>query len=154
MKAADLFAGFDSLTVMGNPILEQNQHIAPATGVIPKEWSAGLASLDRLPQPYFLTPYEWKRLISDAQSFGRLWAPQAHALGWTVQELFGCPHNVARSIYLPSGIVYLLEGRNVGEIHADQAAILNRTGAPHTYRRDFDRSSIIPIWEAFRSLKP
>ena len=151
MKAADLFAGFDPMAAVGIPAPAPEPAPAPQGRAqhIPAEWAKGLELLGTLPVPDFMTKYQWGRLVSDAQSFGRLWAPQAHSIGWTVQELFGCPANVARSIYLPCGVVYLLEGRNVLEIHTDRAVIENRDTRPHTYRREFDRTSCVPIWEAF-----
>lgn len=148
MSAADLFAGFDAMAVAGVSVTDRPLP-QPALKT-PKEWSDGLDVLSQLPIPDWMTKYQWGRLVADAQSFGRLWAPQAHALGWTVQELFGCPVNVARSIYLPCGVVYLLEGRNVLEIHADSAVIENRGTRPHVYRRGVgDRTSCVAIWEAF-----
>lgn len=151
--AADLFAGFDAMAVAGISAADRPRP-QPAMKT-PKEWADGLDLLDRLPVLDWMTKYQWGRLVADAQSFGRLWAPQAHALGWTAQELFGCPHNVARSIYLPSGVVYLLEGRNVLEIHDDRAVIENRSGPPNVYRRGVgDRTSCVAIWEAFGAQKP
>jgi hypothetical protein len=73
----------------------------------------------------------WQQAVRDADCFLPKWGAQAHALGWTVRELFGL-HPVAErpaptfrrlSRYDSTGLIWLLQGRPVIALTETEAAI-------------------------------
>ena len=72
-----------------------------------------------------------------------LWGEQASSLGWTARDLFGLPTPPAKphpsyrrlSRYDETGLVWLLQGREVVAFTEATAAIQNSTGAITIYRR-------------------
>jgi hypothetical protein len=86
----------------------------------------------------------WGQALRDAEGFLRQWGGQAHALGWTARDLFGLhkpPANAAPnyrrlSRYDATGMVWLLEGRDVIALTADTAAIRCPSGSVTVYRKN------------------
>ena len=85
----------------------------------------------------------WQQAVADGKTFLSRWGDQAHALGWTVRDLFGLlivPEHAKPSFnrlsrYDETGLIWLLNGRRVVALTQDTAAIQNPatglvTGAP------------------------
>jgi hypothetical protein len=86
----------------------------------------------------------WQQAVADGRTFLARWGDQAHALGWTVRDLFGLltvPEHAKPSFnrlsrYDETGLIWLLNGRRVVALTQDTAAIQNpATGLVTTYRR-------------------
>lgn len=85
----------------------------------------------------------WQAAIEDGRRFLARWGNQAEALGWTARELFGLqtppakPHpSYSRlSRYDETGLIWLLQGREVVALTEATADIQSSTGAITTYRR-------------------
>jgi hypothetical protein len=96
-------------------------------------------------RPPALVPADrWRQAVEDGKRFLARWGGQAESLGWTSADLFGLhpvpanPHpSYSRlSRYDATGLIWLLEGREVIALTADTATIRNpATGAITTYRR-------------------
>jgi hypothetical protein len=115
---------------------------------------AGVISLAALPKPRGVGKLRYKRLIRDAESFERMWLEKAVALGWSVEEMYGCWRNPLASRLDCDGLVHCLDGRKISLLTAESAVILVDRGNVQTYRRGFDRSAAVPIWLAYAALPP
>ena len=91
-----------------------------------------------------LVPAErWRQAVEDGHAFLARWADQAEALGWSPRDLFGLhkppakPHpSYSRlSRYDETGLVWLLQGREVVALTADTASIKGATGNITIYRK-------------------
>jgi hypothetical protein len=94
--------------------------------------------------PDFIEAERWQRAVEDARRFLASWGEQAHALGWTVQELFGLhpvpakPHPSFQRLarYDSTGLVWLLHGRPVVGMTTDSAVIRTASGGAVAYRKN------------------
>ena len=85
----------------------------------------------------------WRVAVEDGRRFLACWGEQAEALGWTARDLFGLhqppapPHpSYSRlSRYDETGLIWLLQGREVVALTEATAAIQKPTGAITIYRR-------------------
>jgi hypothetical protein len=92
---------------------------------------AGMVAALRSRCPDYIPADRWQRAIADTDVFLGRWGSQAQALGWTVRDLWGLhkppehPHaSYSRlSRYDETGLLWLLEGREVGALTADSAAV-------------------------------
>jgi hypothetical protein len=85
----------------------------------------------------------WQLAVQDGRRFLARWGEQAEAFGWTARDLFGLPTSLAKphpsytrlSRYDETGLIWLLQGREVVALSEVTAAIHNPTGAITVYRR-------------------
>jgi hypothetical protein len=86
----------------------------------------------------------WQHAVEDGRRFLATWGQQAESLGWTSADLFGLapvpdrPHpSYSRlSRYDLTGLIWLLEGKDVIALTAESATIRNPiTGNITVYRR-------------------
>lgn len=90
--------------------------------------------------------------MEDGRRFLAKWGPQAEALQWTARDLFGLapvPDKPAAnyrrlSRYDLTGLVWLLDGRQVVALTEDTAAIRARTGDGITSYRRFNKPGLGP----------
>jgi hypothetical protein len=84
---------------------------------------------------------------------------QAHALGWTAKDLFGrlpAPEHAGPSFnclarYDETGLIWLLQGREVIALAEATAAIRGPTGAITIYRRD-NKPALGPLGDSLHDL--
>jgi hypothetical protein len=109
---------------------------------------------DRVPED------RWQQAVEDGRAFLAKWGEQAEALGWTSADLFGLhtppakPHpSYSRlSRYDCTGLIWLLQGREVVALTADTATIRNPvTGTVTTYRR-FNKPALGPVGDSLGGL--
>jgi hypothetical protein len=125
----------------------------------PGLYSQTIAALEsRCPN---LVPVDrWRLAVADGCCFLARWGEQAEALGWTAKDLFGLhkppesPHpSYGRlSRYNETGLVWLLQGRDVAALSEATAAIQNPTGAVTLYRRQ-NKPALGPIGDSLDDLK-
>jgi hypothetical protein len=126
----------------------------------PAAYSRIMAALEaRCPD---LVPVDRRQAaIEDGRRNLARWGDQAEALGWTARDLFGLhtppakPHpSYSRlSRYDETGLIWLLQGREVVALTEATAAIVTSTGAVTTYRR-FNKPALGPIGDSLDDLKP
>jgi hypothetical protein len=86
----------------------------------------------------------WRQAVEDGRRFLATWGERADALGWTARDLFGLhrppenPHPSYRRLsrYDATGLIWLLEGREVIALTSDTAAIRWPSGTVTVYRKD------------------
>jgi hypothetical protein len=86
----------------------------------------------------------WRQAVEDGGRFLADWGEQARALGWTGRDLFGLhkppekPHPSYRRLsrYDETGLIWLLEGRDVVALTEGTAAIRWPGGSITTYRKN------------------
>jgi hypothetical protein len=104
-------------------------------------------------RPPELIPVErWQEAVEDGRRFLATWERQAGALGWNSVDLFGLapvpeqPHPSYRRLsrYDQTGLLWVLQGRDVIALTEAAATIRNpATGSLTTYRR-FNKSTVGP----------
>jgi hypothetical protein len=102
--------------------------------------------------PDHVEPDRWRLAIEDGGRFLATWGAQAQTLGWTSRDLFGLhmpsaePHPSYRRLsrYDETGLIWLLEGREVVALTQDIAAIRWPSGSVTTYRKS-NRPAVAPV---------
>jgi hypothetical protein len=94
--------------------------------------------------PDHVSVMRWQHAVEDGRRFLATWGQQAESLGWTSADLFGLhtppdrrrPSYSRLSRYDCTGLVWLLQKREVVALTADSATIRNPiTGNITVYRR-------------------
>jgi hypothetical protein len=111
--------------------------------------------------PDLIPADRWQAAVEDGRRFLVKWGTQAKALGWTSADLFGLhtppakPHpSYSRlSRYDETGLIWLLEGREVVALTEATASIRNdRTGNVTVYR-PFNKPALGPLGDSLDDLK-
>ena len=109
----------------------------------------GLARLDPAGPPCNVPVRRWVQFIDDCRHFlDDGWASRAAALGWGPLDLFGCDRErpFARVDHL--GLLWLLNGGTVVELHRDRAIIENEHDVRQCYRRrPVEVGRVVLAWE-------
>jgi hypothetical protein len=111
--------------------------------------------------PEYVPVKRWQHAVEDGRAFLAKWGEQAEALGWTSADLFGLhpvpakPHpSYSRlSRYDATGLIWLLQGREMVALTADSATIRNPiSGSITTYRR-YNKPALGPLGDSLDDLK-
>jgi hypothetical protein len=94
-------------------------------------------------RPELVSVARWQQCVEDGRAFLARWGDQAEALGWSPRDLFGLPKPPEKphprysrlSRYDETGLVWLLQGRDVLALTDSIAGIENSTGNITTYRK-------------------
>ena len=86
----------------------------------------------------------WQQAVADSDAFLTQWGEQAQALGWTARHLWGLhkppenPHATYSRLsrYDETGLLWLLQGREVVALTDTTAAIRWPSGNVTTYRKN------------------
>jgi hypothetical protein len=97
----------------------------------------------QLKPPALVDVARWQQCVEDGRRFLATWGEQAQTLGWDSRDLFGLhtpperPHPSYRRLsrYGATGLIWLLQGRDVIALTAEGAVIRTATGAILTYYR-------------------
>jgi hypothetical protein len=116
---------------------------------VPRAWAEGFVRLDPSNPPGDVPPRRWLRFIDD---FGRFldgaWASRAAELGWGPLDLFGCDRERPFARVDQLGLLWLLNGGIVVELHRDRAILQTEKGAAQTYRRrPVEVGRVVLAWE-------
>jgi hypothetical protein len=115
----------------------------------------------QLRSPDYVPEDRWRQCIEDGRAFLRQWGPQAEALGWDARSLFGLhpppggPHPSYNRLsrYDATGLVWLLQGREVVALTEATATIRNpTTGTITTYRRHL-KPALGPLGDSLEDLE-
>ena len=108
-----------------------------------------LARLDSNKPLGDVPPRRWLRFIEDYCHFlDGGWAARATALGWGPLDLFGCDRErpFARVDHL--GLLWLLKGGTIVELHRDRATLNTESGVRQIYRRrPVEVGRVVLVWE-------
>jgi hypothetical protein len=104
--------------------------------------------------PNLVESGRWKQAVRDADAFLETWAETAHALGWTARDLFGLfpvpahagPSFRRLSRYDATGLIWLLRGRPVVALTADEAAIQGVSSV--TVYRKHNKPALGPVGDS------
>jgi hypothetical protein len=132
----------------------------PSTGKTPalrplieasRSWSATLnARLDPNSAPVGdVPPRRWLRFIDDCGRFlDGGWALRAADFGWGPLDLFGCDRERPFARLNHMGLLWLLNGGALVELHRDRAIIETASGVRQSYeRRPVEVGRVVLAWE-------
>jgi hypothetical protein len=127
---------------------EERAAIIEYDGGAPREWAEALARLDLSTPPRDVPPKRWVRFIDDCGNFiDNGWARRAAELGWTAFDLFGCDRSKPFARIGRSGLLWLLDGRQLRALTAETALINTASGSGLTfYRRPHEPGQVL-AWE-------
>lgn len=121
-------------------------------GGAPRAWAEVLARLDRTKPPADVPPPRWLLFIDDCGRFlDGGWAARAAAFGWGPLNLFGCDRERPFARLDRLGLIWLVNGGAVVELHRDRAIIERQGGARQCYRRrPVEVGLVVLAWELAR----
>lgn len=117
-------------------------------GSVPRPWAEALARLDPAKPPRDVPPWRWLRFIDDCGRFlDGGWGARAVTLGWGPLDLFGCDRE-RPFVHDHKGLLWLLDGGSILQMHRDRATIKTQEGAQQTYRRrPVEVGRVVLAWE-------
>jgi hypothetical protein len=110
--------------------------------------------------PDHVEPDRWQQAVEDGRRFLATWGEQAQALTWTARDLFElhmppsepAPNYRRLSRYDATGLIWLLEGREVIALTEETAAIRWPSGGSITVYRKANKSALGPIGDSLDDL--
>ncbi len=117
---------------------------------VPEAWVQGVADLLAMPRPTAWPTDRWAALREDSFAFVRDHGAEAAALGWDVMDIFGVDPRAPLARFDAMGLVPLLRGRRIVELHHDRAVIESRVGAPTTLTRHPAPPARVVVWQLDR----
>ena len=126
---------------------DQNDKNDQSPGM-PRKWTEGVARLCAMPAPADVPERRWLRLFDDCSRFADRWAATAAALGWGPLDLWGCDPARPFARLDKQGLLWLLDGRELVALTADNATIRTASGATLIYRRRASGPELVVLaWE-------
>jgi hypothetical protein len=131
---------------------EERAAIVEYDGGAPCAWAEAMARLDPNRPPGDMPTQRWLRFIDDCGRFlDGGWAARAAALGWGPLDLFGCDRERPFVRVDHKGLLWLLNGGIIVELHRDRAIIETTPGAHQSYlRRPVEVGHVVLPWELVR----
>ena len=108
----------------------------PWSAGIPDEVARGLGALFVAPSARGILDHHWRHIVNDTLTLvdsGQ--AAQAFALGWSAADLFGCDAVAPWQRLDRAGLMLLLQGREIAQWTASDAALRHRDGNVLRFRR-------------------
>src|SRR5690606_12851918 len=115
--------------------LEERAAIIAEGSGCPVEWAEGLALLDPNRPPGDVPQDYWMAFCDTAGAFADRWAAKAAALGWTVEEVFGCDRHAPFARLDRRGLVWSLVGCSLVDLTKTEAVIEMPSGNRLKHRR-------------------
>ena len=130
---------------------EERAAIVEYDGGAPHAWAEAMARLDPNRPPGDVPPRRWLRFIDDCGRFlDGGWATRAAALGWGPLDLFGCDRE-RPFVRDHKGLLWLLNGGTIVQLHRDRAVIETTPGACQSYlRHPVEVGRVVLPWELTR----
>jgi hypothetical protein len=128
---------------------EERAAIVEYDGGAPRAWAEALARLDPDKPPGDAPPRRWLSFIDDCGRFlDRGWAARAAAFGWGPLDLFGCDRERPFARLDHMGLLWLVNGGTIVELHRARAIIETAGGAQQGYRRrPVEVGRVVLAWE-------
>jgi hypothetical protein len=96
--------------------------------------------------PESFSPEVWHQLLLDADSFLQRWAERAELLAWSDKDLIGVHPRAPAARYDAMGLLFLIRGGEVIELHDQCAKIRSQRGSTLVYRK-CGYAGAVPLWE-------
>jgi hypothetical protein len=117
-------------------VQEERAAITEHDGGAPRAWAEALTRLDPNKPPGDVPPKRWLRFIDDCGLFlDHGWAACAEDFGWGPFDLFGCDRERPFARVDQMGLIWLLNGGKIIELHRDRAILETQRGARQFFRR-------------------
>jgi hypothetical protein len=131
---------------------EERAAIVEYDGGAPRAWAEAMARLDPNRSPGDVPPRRWLRFLDDCGRFlDQGWAARASTLGWGPLDLFGCDRERPFVRVDHKGLLWLLNGGTIVELHRERAVIETTPGARQSYlRRPVEVGRVVLPWELTR----
>ena len=128
---------------------EERAAIIEYDGGAPRAWAEALARLDPNKPPSDVPLQRWLRFIDDCGRFlDAGWAARAAAFGWGPLDLFGCDRERPFARVDRLGLLWLVNGGIIVELHRDRAIMETEHGTRQSYgRRPVEVGRIVLAWE-------
>jgi hypothetical protein len=105
--------------------------------------------------PDYIDHDRWRQAVEDGRHFLSTWGEHAQTLGWTARALFGLhtpfegPHPSYRRLsrYDATGLIWLLEGREVIAVTENTAAVRGTSGSVTVYRKN-NKPALGPVGDS------
>ncbi len=138
-------------TTMDVEAYEERAAIIEYAGNLPRLWAEGLATLLIMRPPEDIPLKKWRAIQEGTLRFADRWAVQAHALGWSVQEIFGCHRSAPITRVDCMGLLLAMSGAGVELVELTQSVatfLVGRNRATQRLRRGeiFSREQRL-LWE-------
>ena len=114
---------------------------------VPEQWVQGVADLLTMARPAPWPEDRWAALCEDSFAFLRNHGAEAVRLSWDMLDIFGIDSRAPLARYDAMGLVVLLHGRRVVELHADGAVIQNLRGQRTSFTRHPAPSARVAVWK-------
>ena len=152
ISAQDPDIGAERLSPLHNQPWRQTEEeraaIIEYDGGAPKRWAEALARLDPARPPCDIPAKRWQQFIDDCGQFlDDGWATCAKRLGWGPLDLFGCDRTKPFARISRAGLLWLLNGRKLLVLSADEAAIATAGDYYLTVRRGARETGGVLAWE-------
>jgi hypothetical protein len=128
---------------------EERASIVEYDGGVPRTWAEGFARLNPSNPPDDVPRWPWSRFVDDCGRFlDGGWAARAVALDWGPLDLFGCDRERPFGRVDHLGLLWLVKGGNIVELHRDRAILETEGGVRQTYRRrPIEVGRVVLAWE-------
>jgi hypothetical protein len=121
----------------------------------------GVFGVLQLRPPAYVPEDRWRQCVKDGSRFLAKWGEQAERLGWSSTDLFGlapAPSEPAAnyrrlSRYDLTGLIWLLEGREVLALTESTASIQNPNTGNVTIYRKRNKPALGPLGDSLEDLK-
>ena len=128
---------------------EDRRSVTTVTTVTTDIHSPDACVIDRLRSmtpPESFSPEAWHQLLLDTDSFFRRWAEQAELLAWSDTDLIGVHPGAPAARYDAMGLLFLIRGGEVIELHDHCATIRSQRGSPLVYLK-CEYAGAVLLWE-------
>jgi hypothetical protein len=118
---------------------------------IVQEWIVGVQRLDYVRCPAAVPPIRWHLFLGDCHCFlstSENWAERAAALGWNALALFGCHPTRPLEHLRSAGLLWVLNGGKLVELHRNWAVIERAEDGSRRihHRRPSDTANVALPW--------
>lgn len=111
--------------------------------------------MEQARRPECFTEAQWYTLLRDLRDFTERHLEHALGCGWSMLDLYGHHPDIRAHRWGMTGLVVMLDGREIASIDADRILVANRLGAPNTFYRHspgcsapFDHAGAVLVWAA------
>jgi hypothetical protein len=125
---------------------------------VPLDWIEGVAALDHRSRPIDVPAHRWRQFLADCKNFlttNEHWAERAATLGWDAHSIFGCRRNRPLEHLGSAGLLWVISGGRLLELHRDWAVIeLAANGSRRVFdRRRLDAAKVTLPWVGLASTR-
>lgn len=125
-----------------NERVEERAAIMASEARMPDAWASAFAEIVEGPVRFPSDPHRWHTVVDGALVFADQWASKAHALGWTVVELFGLDPIAPAARLDTRGLAFLLgNSARVVAIDSAGADIVTAQGSRQRFYRKQRRAA-------------